>query len=151
MRKYYAMADLFFFRLHDFYSLYKNQVHTRQEEEHAATLGNGTADSSLVSDTITTLSYASDTPTVASLPNDSRHQQNIAGDILDHLLNDPLDLLLSTCSDSETMNWSLEKEAALSDTQRYPPVTSINTDMYSIWPCPTVDDFLEANSSDRVI
>jgi hypothetical protein len=138
------MADMFFSRLHDFYNLYKNQLHTRQEEDMVAPLeNNSTMESSLASDTLP--SYGASI--MASLPND--HRQDIAGDTLDHLLNEPLGVLLSTYSDSETMSWSLE--AAASDTQRLPPATSINTDMYSIWPCPTVDDLLEANRSDRFV
>ncbi|KAI8329500.1 fungal-specific transcription factor domain-containing protein [Chlamydoabsidia padenii] len=114
MRKYYAMADIFFFRIRDFYDLYKTQ--TRQESS--------TNSASKVDD---------DTFT--------QHGNNdMQVDAFEHLLDQPLHLLLSAPTQTGTINWPLDDPSYTQHHQHSP-------NMHATWPFTSVDDMLYAPNS----
>lgn len=85
MRKYYAMADMFFFRIRDFYGIHKNKVHVAQDDS--------------TDQQPKTMDLLTDSPTSSTIPSPYEDSSNNANNnrLLDDLvgsLDDTFSLLL---------------------------------------------------------
>jgi hypothetical protein len=137
MRKYYAMADMFFFRIRDFYGLHKNKVHSSLDDDSADQPTKAT-------DVLTTSPTSSTMSSPYNNSNTSTNNNRLLDDLVgslddtfsllleqsfqqDHLQEmQQLPVLSSSVVPSLTTDWTFNTQPFFLDqqTQPYPPPTA---------------------------
>jgi hypothetical protein len=149
MRKYYAMADMFFFRIRDFYGLHKNKVHSSLDDDAAEQPPKAT-DVLTTSPTSSTMSSPYNN---SNSNNNSRLLDDLVGSLddtfsllleqsfqQDHLQElQQLPVLTSSLVPSMTTDWTFDTQPFFlaQQTQPYlPPTASSEPSGSGLWTLP---------------
>ncbi|KAI8088896.1 fungal-specific transcription factor domain-containing protein [Halteromyces radiatus] len=163
LRKYYAMADRFFFMLRDFYGIHKTQLQIREDEQankEKKNISSMETDLTAQIDSGSTDEGEQSTERASSSPNSQSALDDLVGSIdntFSQLLDQQLDPSMSSmipmypnsmATDNRTSNFLT---CSSYNTQQVPGVlpttTSTELDYYAIWPFLDLD----TNLSDRII